>query len=198
MKNKKIPRFCGVFAWFFPLFLIAVAGIAVRFISRVGTLLAEVFWDEILVGEIEAGERAVNVPLTVGTTTYRMTCVSMGNPHAVIFVPRLDDIDIHAVGAAAERHELFPERCNIEFAEIVSPEAIRMRVWERGAGETLACGTGACATLVAAVLKGLTARRAVLRLLGGNLDIEWNAADNHVYMSGGAETVFEGEWLLGQ
>ncbi len=145
-----------------------------------------------------SGERAINVPLTVGTTTYRMTCVSMGNPHAVIFVPRLDDIDIHAVGAAAERHELFPERCNIEFAEIVSPEAIRMRVWERGAGETLACGTGACATLVAAVLNGLTARRAVLRLLGGDLDIEWNAADNHVYMSGGAETVFEGEWLLGQ
>ena len=145
-----------------------------------------------------SGERAVNVPLTVGTTTYRMTCVSMGNPHAVIFVPRLDDIDIHAVGAAAERHELFPERCNIEFAEIVSPDAIRMRVWERGAGETLACGTGACATLVAAVLNGLTSRRAVLRLLGGDLDIEWNAADNHVYMSGGAETVFEGEWLLGQ
>ena len=145
-----------------------------------------------------SGERAINVPLTVGTTTYRMTCVSMGNPHAVIFVPRLDDIDIHAVGAAAERHEFFPERCNIEFAEIVSPDAIRMRVWERGAGETLACGTGACATLVAAVLNGLTAHRAVLRLLGGDLDIEWNAADNHVYMSGGAETVFEGEWLLGQ
>lgn len=142
------------------------------------------------------GERAVDVPLPIGDTTYRMTCVSMGNPHAVIFVPRLDEIDVHAVGALAERHVFFPERCNIEFAEIVSPSEIRMRVWERGAGETLACGTGACATLAAAVLNGLTGRRATLHLLGGNLDIEWRA-DNHIYMTGGAETVFEGEWLLG-
>lgn len=140
------------------------------------------------------GERVVDMPITVGGTEYRMTCVSMGNPHAVLFVSSLDDVDIHAVGPLAEHHVLFPERCNIEFVEVVSPTEIRMRVWERGAGETLACGTGACATLVAAVLNGLTQRRAKLRLLGGDLDIAWHE-DGRVCMTGGAETVFDGVWL---
>lgn len=140
------------------------------------------------------GERLVDVPLAVAGEEYRMTCVSMGNPHAVLFVPSLDGVDVHAVGPLAEHHACFPERCNIEFAEIVSPAEIRMRVWERGAGETLACGTGACATLVAAVLNGLTQRRARLRLLGGDLDIDWRE-DGHVCMTGGAETVFDGVWL---
>ena len=138
---------------------------------------------------------AVAVPIELCGTTYTMTCVSMGNPHAVIFVPSLGAIDVHALGPVAECHPLFPERCNIEFAEVLSPERIAMRVWERGAGETLACGTGACATLVAAVLNHLTKRKARLELLGGNLDIEWGD-DHHVYMTGGAVTVFKGEWLL--
>lgn len=142
-----------------------------------------------------SGEQAVAVPIELAGTTYTMTCVSMGNPHAVIFVPSLDDVDVHTLGPIAERHSLFPERCNIEFAEVLSPCRIAMRVWERGAGETLACGTGACATLVAAVLNRLTQSKARLELLGGNLDIEW-ASDRHVYMTGGAVTVFKGEWLL--
>ena len=140
------------------------------------------------------GERVVDMPITVAGEEYRMTCVSMGNPHAVLFVPSLDAVDVHGLGPLAEHHALFPERCNIEFAEIVSPTEIRMRVWERGAGETLACGTGACATLVAAVLNGLTQRRAKLRLLGGDLDIAWRE-DGRVCMTGGAETVFDGVWL---
>ena len=140
------------------------------------------------------GERVVDMPITVAGEEYRMTCVSMGNPHAVLFVPSLDAVDVHGLGPLAEHHALFPERCNIEFAEIVSPTEIRMRVWERGAGETLACGTGACATLVAAVLNGLTQRQAKLRLLGGDLDIAWRE-DGHVCMTGGAETVFDGVWL---
>lgn len=140
------------------------------------------------------GERVVDMPITVAGEEYRMTCVSMGNPHAVLFVPSLDAVDIHGLGPLAEYHALFPERCNIEFAEVVSPTEIRMRVWERGAGETLACGTGACATLVAAVLNGLTQRRAKLRLLGGDLDIAWRE-DGRVCMTGGAETVFDGVWL---
>lgn len=140
------------------------------------------------------GERVVDMPITVAGEEYRMTCVSMGNPHAVLFVPSLDAVDVHGLGPLAEHHALFPERCNIEFAEVVSPTEIRMRVWERGAGETLACGTGACATLVAAVLNGLTQRRAKLRLLGGDLDIAWHE-DDRVCMTGGAETVFDGVWL---
>lgn len=140
------------------------------------------------------GERVVDMPITVAGEEYRMTCVSMGNPHAVLFVSSLDAVDVHGLGPLAEHHALFPERCNIEFAEVVSPTEIRMRVWERGAGETLACGTGACATLVAAVLNGLTQRRAKLRLLGGDLDIAWHE-DDRVCMTGGAETVFDGVWL---
>ena len=140
------------------------------------------------------GERVVDMPITVAGEEYRMTCVSMGNPHAVLFVPSLDAVDVHGLGPLAEHHALFPERCNIEFAEVVSPTEIRMRVWERGAGETLACGTGACATLVAAVLNGLTQRRAKLCLLGGDLDIAWYE-DGRVCMTGGAETVFDGVWL---
>lgn len=124
-----------------------------------------------------------------------MTCVSMGNPHAVIFVPRLADVDVCGVGPVAECHALFPERCNIEFAEILSPSEIKMRVWERGSGETMACGTGACATLVAAVLNGLTDRKVCLHLLGGELEVEWRN-DNRVYLTGEAVTVFTGEWLL--
>ena len=95
-----------------------------------------------------------------------------------------------------ERHPLFPRRTNTEFAQIVSPTHIKMRVWERGAGETLACGTGACATAVAAVLNGKTERNVTLELLGGNLEIEWSETDNHVYMTGPAVTVFEGDFLL--
>ena len=143
-----------------------------------------------------SGTAFIDQPIEVAGMLWNVTAVSVGNPHAVVFVDDVDWLDLPTTGPLFENHPLFPERCNIEFAEVLSPEEITMRVWERGAGETLACGTGACATLVAAVLNGLAGRSARLRLLGGNLDITWSDDDNHVYMSGGAVTVFDGEWLL--
>ncbi len=122
-------------------------------------------------------------------------CVSMGNPHAVTFVESVEAAPVQSEGPRMERDPVFPKRCNIEFAEVVDRGRIRLRVWERGAGETMACGTGACATLVAAVLNGLSDRRAAIDLPGGTLQIEWREADGHVWMTGAAEFVFEGVWL---
>lgn len=121
------------------------------------------------------------------------TFVCMGNPHFVTFLNDIDTIDIARYGAVMERDRNFPERCNIEFAQILSDGAIRTRVWERGSGITMACGTGACATAVAAVLTGRASRRSEIRMDGGTLQIEWRSADNHVYMTGPAEIVFDGE-----
>lgn len=121
------------------------------------------------------------------------TFVCMGNPHFVIFLNDIDTIDIARYGAVMERDSNFPERCNIEFAQILSDGAIRTRVWERGSGITMACGTGACATAVAAALTGRASRRSEIRMDGGTLQIEWRSADNHVYMTGPAEIVFDGE-----
>lgn len=136
----------------------------------------------------------VSYPLEIEGNRFAITCVSMGNPHAVIFLDNMDRYDLHHIGALIEHHELFPRRTNVEFVEVLSPQNLKMRVWERGAGETLACGTGACATLVAAVLNRKAERRATLHLLGGDLSIEWNEQNNRIYMTGGAVTVFEGEW----
>ena len=118
--------------------------------------------------------------------------VSMGNPHYVIFVDDLDSVDVAAEGAVLERHQRFPERCNIEFAQ-VTPDGIRMRVWERGSGITMACGTGACATTVAAAVTGRSGRQSRVMMDGGTLEIEWRASDNHVYLSGPATFVYEGD-----
>ena len=136
----------------------------------------------------------ISYPLEIENNTFNITCVSMGNPHTVIFLNEMERYDLHHIGALIEHHELFPKRTNVEFVEILSPDHLKMRVWERGTGETLACGTGACASLVAAVLNGKANRKAVLHLLGGNLDIEWNEKNDRVYMTGEAVTVFEGEW----
>ncbi len=130
--------------------------------------------------------------MTVAGQSWDVTCVSMGNPHAVMFVPSVGDLDLPAVGALFEKHPFFPQRINTEFVEIVNEKHVRMRVWERGAGETLACGTGACAVVVAGILNKFLERRVMVELLGGILDVEWNATDNHVYMTGPAKTVFEG------
>lgn len=121
------------------------------------------------------------------------TFVCMGNPHFVTFLNDIDTIDIARYGAVMERDSNFPERCNIEFAQILSDGAIRTRVWERGSGITMACGTGACATAVAAALTGRASRRSKIRMDGGTLQIEWRTTDNHVYMTGPAEIVFDGE-----
>jgi diaminopimelate epimerase len=135
---------------------------------------------------------AMSVPID-GMT---FTCVSMGNPHAVAFVESVAENKKKKTGRRVENHPLFPERTNVEFAQLISPTLIAMRVWERGSGETLACGTGACATLVAAVLNGRAERRATLRLLGGEVEVEWSEATNRVTLTGGAEWVFSGEWKV--
>lgn len=124
---------------------------------------------------------------------YRITCVSMGNPHTVIFTKDIDKLNLPKIGSLIENAPIFPRRTNVEFIEVLSDDRMKMRVWERGSGETLACGTGACAAVVAAALNGLSARKSTVELLGGELTIEWNAFDNHVYLTGGATTVFEGE-----
>ena len=131
--------------------------------------------------------------LTAEGRRFEGTFVCMGNPHFVTFLNDIDTIDIARYGTVMERDSNFPERCNIEFAQILSDGAIRTRVWERGSGITMACGTGACATAVAAALTGRASRRSEIRMDGGTLQIEWRSADNHVYMTGPAEIVFDGE-----
>lgn len=123
-----------------------------------------------------------------------VTCVSMGNPHAIIFVDNITDDHIHRVGKILEKHEAFPKRINVEFVKVNSRTDATMRVWERGSGETLACGTGACAVLVAGILTGRLERKAIIHLLGGDLEIEWKEQDNCVYKTGPATEVFTGEW----
>ncbi len=142
------------------------------------------------------GDYAIQVPITVRGKEYLLNGVSMGNPHAVIFMEGIDALNLPVIGPDFEHNELFPKRTNTEFVEIIDNEHVKMRVWERGAGETLACGTGACAVLVAGVLSGHLHRKAQVDLLGGTLQIEWNAENNHVFMTGDAVTVFEGEILL--
>ncbi len=127
---------------------------------------------------------------------FRITAVSMGNPHCVVFVDELSRVPVGQWGSLLEHHAVFPSRTNVEFAKIEADDRISMRVWERGAGETLACGTGACATLVASYLNGLTGRSATVQLKGGELFIDWNPEDNHVYMTGEAKEVFRGEVFL--
>ncbi len=135
----------------------------------------------------------VDVDLPLPAETLRVTCVSMGNPHCVTYVDKLTDRWVLEVGPQVEADPHFPNRVNAEFVEVLSPAEVRMRVWERGSGETLACGTGACAVCVAGVLAGRTARKILAHLPGGDLELHW-ADDNHVYMTGPAVEVFTGEW----
>ncbi len=136
----------------------------------------------------------VDAPITVDGKEYRMTCVSMGNPHAVVYVDEMiDDETMAKIGPLFEHHDRFPRRVNTEFVKVLSRERAQMRVWERGTGETLACGTGACAVTVASILNGLTEDRITVELSGGNLEIFWDRKENVVYMTGPATTVFEGE-----
>lgn len=141
-----------------------------------------------------AMERSVDEPITVKGKEYRMTCVSMGNPHAVVFMENIAELDIASIGPLFENHEVFPNRTNTEFVEVVDRTHVNMRVWERGTGETLACGTGCCATVAACVLNGLTEDEVTVRVLGGEIDIRWDRNKNLIYMTGPAETVFEGEF----
>jgi diaminopimelate epimerase len=142
---------------------------------------------------VAAEGRVIDAPLDVAGVGYQVTCVSMGNPHCVVFVDDVETLDLERLGPPFERHAFFPQRVNTEFIRVESPTRLRMRVWERGSGETAACGTGACAALVAAVLTGRAERRATLVLNGGTLEIEWRESDGHVLMTGDAEEVFRGE-----
>lgn len=137
------------------------------------------------------GERVIQQPLQVGDRTFLVTAVSMGNPHAVSFVERLDDAEFAAYAPLLEAHPAFPNHANVEFVQVLNPGFLRVRVYERGVGATLACGTGACATLVAAVLNGRSQRKAQVELPGGILEVEW-AEDDHVFMTGPAAVVFTG------
>lgn len=141
------------------------------------------------------GSMVVNEPLEVDGKEYRMTCISMGNPHAVIFVDQdVRELPLEEIGPSFENHERFPKRINTEFVRVIDRHTAQMRVWERGSGETLACGTGTCAAAVACVLNGLTEDEVTVHLLGGDLYIKWDRKKNTIYMTGPAEIVFEGEW----
>ena len=133
-------------------------------------------------------------PIDVASRRFEMTCVSMGNPHAVVFVDDVEGFPVEEVGQPFEFHSAFPKRVNAEFVQVLNRHEVRMRVWERGTGETLACGTGACASTVACILNGLTDDEVTLHLLGGDLRVRWDRAVDRVFMTGPAETVFEGEF----
>lgn len=147
------------------------------------TLIPVLSDKEILVGE----------PITVGDKEYQVTCVSMGNPHAVVFVEDTKNLPLEVIGPKFEHHSMFPERVNTEFIHVVDRNTIEMRVWERGSGETLACGTGACASVVACVLNGFTDSEVTVKLLGGDLRIRYDQDNNTVFMTGPAAKVFDGE-----
>ena len=142
---------------------------------------------------ITDSEKVIAQDIEVNGKTYQMTCVSMGNPHAIVYVDSTDDLKIQEIGPYFEMNERFPEQVNTEFVQVVDRKNLKMRVWERGSGETLACGTGACASLVATVLNGLCDDTAVLHLIGGDLKITWDQNADIVYMEGPATTVFTGE-----
>ena len=147
----------------------------------------------IMKGYSDETDRVLNAPIKVDGKEYHMTGVSMGNPHDVVYIDDVQGLDIEKIGPKFENHERFPQRINTEFARVIDRKTVEIRVWERGSGETLACGTGACAVAVASILNGYTEREVEIRLLGGNLQIEWNEEDNHVYMTGPATVVFDGE-----
>lgn len=139
-------------------------------------------------------DKKVKAEVKVKNKKIELTCVSMGNPHAVTFVNNIKNFKVAEYGPILENADIFPEKANIEFVEVVDKNNIKMRVWERGSGETLACGTGACSSVVASRLNGYTDRKVNVQLLGGNLEIEWKP-NNHVHMTGPAVTVFKGEWI---
>ena len=138
-------------------------------------------------------ELVIDEPILVDGKEYRMTGVSMGNPHAVVYIDDVKGLDIEKIGPKFENHEVFPDRVNTEFCKVLDDHTVEMRVWERGAGETLACGTGACAVAVASILNGYTKEEVTIKLLGGDLKIFWDRKENLVYMTGPATVVFDGE-----
>jgi diaminopimelate epimerase len=147
-----------------------------------------------LVPVVSDNEKVIDEKIDVKGKEYRMTCVSMGNPHAVVFMDDVKDLDIEKLGPYFENHERFPKRTNTEFVKVIDRSHVFMRVWERGTGETLACGTGCCATAVACVLNGLTDESVDVNVLGGHIQIEWDRQNDIIYMTGPAKVSFEGEY----
>lgn len=145
-----------------------------------------------LIPIISENEKVIDEPIEVDGLVYHMTGVSMGNPHTVIYVDDVKNLDLEKIGPKFENHERFPKRINTEFVHCIDRNTVEMRVWERGSGETLACGTGACAVAVASILNNLTDTRVTVKLLGGDLQIEWDQKKNHVFMTGPAKVVFDG------
>ena len=163
-------------------------------VEKVTVDMGEPILDAALIPVTSDKNRVINEPLAFNAEIrYNITTVSMGNPHAVIFTTDILQLDLPKIGPVIENATIFPRRTNTEFIEVLTNNHVKMRVWERGSGETMACGTGACASVVAGVLNGLISRRTTVELLGGELTIEWKEEDNHVYLTGGATTVFEGE-----
>ena len=146
-----------------------------------------------LVPVVGEGDAVIDSPIEVAGKEYKMTCVSMGNPHSVVFVDDVDNFPLHEVGPLFEHHKAFPRRVNAEFCQVIDRTHAKMRVWERGTGETLACGTGTCATAVACILNGKTEDEVTITLLGGDLIIRWDREKNVIYMTGPARVVFDGE-----
>lgn len=141
-------------------------------------------------------EKSIDEPLTIKDKTYHITTISMGNPHAVLFVDDVEKADVKTIGQLIETHDRFPEKTNVEFVEVINKGELKMKVWERGAGITLACGTGACAALVAANLTGRVENSAIVHLAGGDLDIHWDKETNHIFKAGPATLVFEGRMRI--
>ena len=165
-------------------------------VTRVRVNMGSPVLEPALIPVEAAGHRVVNEAIGVEGREYRMTCVSMGNPHAVIFCRGVGEMNLERLGPLFENHSRFPKRTNTEFVEILDRKTCFMRVWERGSGETLACGTGACATAVAAILNGKAEEKVTVQLLGGDLQIEWAGGEAPVYMTGPATVVFDGEIQL--
>ncbi|MGB0562576.1 MAG: diaminopimelate epimerase [Spirulinaceae cyanobacterium] len=178
-----------------------LAGVIVPELLAQGQVKVDMGEPQLLAQEIpttlvDPEEKAIATPLEVAGQTWDVTCVSMGNPHCITFVDDVAAIDLNHLGPQFEHHPVFPQRTNTEFVERVRSDYLKMRVWERGAGITLACGTGACATVVAGVLTGRCDRQTTVELPGGSLQIHWDATSNHLYMTGPAQRVFTGEWVL--
>jgi diaminopimelate epimerase len=166
------------------------------FVPTVRVDMGEPILESKLIPVLTEGLATINQPIQVNNHDYRFTAVSMGNPHLVIFVSQITSEMVLMDGPKLECHPFFPRKTNVEFVSVETENEIRMRVWERGSGETMACGTGSCAAAVAAVLNGLTDRKVSVHLRGGTLLIEWDKISNHVWMTGPAVEVFQGEWLL--
>lgn len=161
-------------------------------VRRVTVDMGEPILQSALIPVTAEGDTVLNYPLVLDGEKWEISCVSMGNPHAVVFTSNIGQLDLPIIGPKFEKNPIFPRKTNTEFIEVVDRNTLNMRVWERGAGETLACGTGACASAVAAILNGYCDRKIKVHLLGGDLDIEWSLENNHVYMTGEAVTVFDG------